>query len=171
VTATAQLRTYSIALGIGTGTLLNDRDDAPISVGIVRVAPNTKGMTTISEPARIAFLYGAFAGGGRSSLTLRPPRPIQFLAGRGTANSLVVLGKDNEESPVSRIFELHHACDPLSMRKPVPAVDAKLLIQAYEKVGADRELFGSADLPLNFHPVAIRVSADVTPFGAVSVPA
>ena len=28
-----------------------------------------------------------------------------------------------------------------------------------------------ADLPLNFHPAAIRASANVTPFGAVSVPA
>ena len=27
------------------------------------------------------------------------------------------------------------------------------------------------DLPLNFHPVAVRASTDVTPFGAVSVPA
>jgi hypothetical protein len=27
------------------------------------------------------------------------------------------------------------------------------------------------DLPLNFHPAAIRASANVTPFGAVSVPA
>ena len=29
----------------------------------------------------------------------------------------------------------------------------------------------AADLPLNFHPAAIRASANVTPFGAVSVPA
>ena len=29
----------------------------------------------------------------------------------------------------------------------------------------------AADLPLNFHPAAVRVSANVTPFGAVSVPA
>jgi hypothetical protein len=28
-----------------------------------------------------------------------------------------------------------------------------------------------SDLPLNFHPAAIRASTDVTPFGAVSVPA
>ena len=28
-----------------------------------------------------------------------------------------------------------------------------------------------SDLPLNFHPAAIRASANVTPFGAVSVPA
>ncbi len=27
------------------------------------------------------------------------------------------------------------------------------------------------DLPLKFHPAAVRASADVTPFGAVSVPA
>jgi hypothetical protein len=27
------------------------------------------------------------------------------------------------------------------------------------------------DLPLNFHPAAIRASANVTPFGAMSVPA
>ena len=27
------------------------------------------------------------------------------------------------------------------------------------------------DLPLNFHPAAVRASANVTPFGAVSVPA
>jgi hypothetical protein len=27
------------------------------------------------------------------------------------------------------------------------------------------------DLPLNFHPAAIRASTDVTPFGAISVPA
>jgi hypothetical protein len=27
------------------------------------------------------------------------------------------------------------------------------------------------DLPLNFHPAAVRVSASLTPFGAVSVPA
>ncbi len=33
-----------------------------------------------------------------------------------------------------------------------------------------RSLF-AIDLPLNFHPAAIRVSANVTPFGAVSVPA
>jgi hypothetical protein len=32
-------------------------------------------------------------------------------------------------------------------------------------------LFILVDLPLNFHPVAVRVSADVTPFGAMSVPA
>jgi ABC-type uncharacterized transport system permease subunit len=32
--------------------------------------------------------------------------------------------------------------------------------------------FGSAaDLPLSFHPAAIRASTDVTPFGAISVPA
>jgi DNA invertase Pin-like site-specific DNA recombinase len=30
---------------------------------------------------------------------------------------------------------------------------------------------GRCDLPLNFHPAAIRASANVTPFGAVSVPA
>jgi Zn-dependent protease len=29
----------------------------------------------------------------------------------------------------------------------------------------------STDLPLNFHPAAVRASANVTPFGAVSVPA
>ena len=27
------------------------------------------------------------------------------------------------------------------------------------------------DLPLNFHPAAVRASANVTPLGAVSVPA
>jgi NDP-sugar pyrophosphorylase family protein len=31
--------------------------------------------------------------------------------------------------------------------------------------------YGVRDLPLNFHPAAIRASADVTPFGAISVPA
>jgi para-nitrobenzyl esterase len=30
-------------------------------------------------------------------------------------------------------------------------------------------IYDGADLPLNFHPAAIRASADVTPFGAVSV--
>jgi hypothetical protein len=34
-----------------------------------------------------------------------------------------------------------------------------------------RSLYCETDLPLNFHPAAIRVSANVTPFGAVSVPA
>ena len=29
----------------------------------------------------------------------------------------------------------------------------------------------SYDLPLNFHPAAFRASTNVTPFGAVSVPA
>ena len=33
------------------------------------------------------------------------------------------------------------------------------------------EHFRLIDLPLNFHPAAVRVSANVTPFGAVSVPA
>ncbi len=33
------------------------------------------------------------------------------------------------------------------------------------------EQSGEFDLPLNFHPAAIRASANVTPFGAVSVPA
>ena len=32
--------------------------------------------------------------------------------------------------------------------------------------GAGRHSCIGSDLPLNFHPVAIRVSADVTPFGA-----
>jgi phosphoglycolate phosphatase-like HAD superfamily hydrolase len=31
--------------------------------------------------------------------------------------------------------------------------------------------FNPADLPLNVHPAAVRASANVTPFGAVSVPA
>ena len=30
---------------------------------------------------------------------------------------------------------------------------------------------GHLDLPLNFHPAAVRASANVTPFGAMSVPA
>jgi hypothetical protein len=30
---------------------------------------------------------------------------------------------------------------------------------------------GATDLPLNFHPAAVRASANVTPFGAMSVPA
>jgi hypothetical protein len=35
-----------------------------------------------------------------------------------------------------------------------------------------REFVWSADdLPLNFHPAAVRASANVTPFGAMSVPA
>ena len=33
------------------------------------------------------------------------------------------------------------------------------------------EYFVLLDLPLNFHPAAVRASANVTPFGAVSVPA
>ena len=32
-------------------------------------------------------------------------------------------------------------------------------------------IFIRRDLPLNFHPAAVRASANVTPFGAVSVPA
>ena len=31
--------------------------------------------------------------------------------------------------------------------------------------------YGHADLPLKFHPAAARASADVTPLGAMSVPA
>jgi hypothetical protein len=34
-----------------------------------------------------------------------------------------------------------------------------------------QETLSAVDLPLNFHPAAIRASANVTPFGAVSVPA
>jgi uncharacterized membrane protein len=34
-----------------------------------------------------------------------------------------------------------------------------------------RRRLDPSDLPLNFHPAAIRASANVTPFGAVSVPA
>jgi hypothetical protein len=37
--------------------------------------------------------------------------------------------------------------------------------------GHHRQLHQAGDLPLNFHPAAIRASANVTPFGAVSVPA
>jgi glutathione S-transferase len=33
------------------------------------------------------------------------------------------------------------------------------------------DAFSNADLPLNFHPAAVRASANVTPLGAVSVPA
>ena len=32
-------------------------------------------------------------------------------------------------------------------------------------------MLASPDLPLNFHPAAVRASTNVTPFGAVSVPA
>jgi hypothetical protein len=35
----------------------------------------------------------------------------------------------------------------------------------------DDHVMVADDLPLNFHPAAVRASADVTPFGAVSVPA
>ena len=35
----------------------------------------------------------------------------------------------------------------------------------------DTNILISSDLPLNFHPAAFRASTNVTPFGAVSVPA
>jgi hypothetical protein len=35
----------------------------------------------------------------------------------------------------------------------------------------DIRAFIATDLPLNFHPAAVRAWANVTPFGAVSVPA
>ena len=34
-----------------------------------------------------------------------------------------------------------------------------------------RKNYFPLDLPLNFHPAAVRASANVTPFGAMSVPA
>ena len=48
------------------------------------------------------------------------------------------------------------------------------LIQAYlvfplKPLG--KQMLVVADLPLNFHPAAARASANVTPFGAMSVPA
>jgi hypothetical protein len=45
--------------------------------------------------------------------------------------------------------------------------DVRFLVFQILLVGTHHEL----DLPLNFHPAAIRASAKVTPFGAVSVPA
>lgn len=45
----------------------------------------------------------------------------------------------------------------------------RILLENYYFPGdLDRQIgaFVEHDLPLNFHPVAIRVSADVTPFGA-----
>src|SRR5690606_25914288 len=50
--------------------------------------------------------------------------------------------------------------DPSSGRVPLDDLD---WISSY--------WIGTPDLPLNFHPAAIRASANVTPFGAVSVPA
>ena len=38
-------------------------------------------------------------------------------------------------------------------------------------VERNRPIVTAADLPLNFHPAAVRDSANVTPFGAVSAPA
>jgi hypothetical protein len=40
-----------------------------------------------------------------------------------------------------------------------------------QEQGITRQSSELADLPLNFHPAAVRASANVTPFGAVSVPA
>ena len=44
-----------------------------------------------------------------------------------------------------------------------------------QKTGASRSrwevLSPVCDLPLKFHPAAVRASANVTPFGAASVPA
>lgn len=46
----------------------------------------------------------------------------------------------------------------------IPIAD---LAKLNEKVLADDTVLSERDLPLKFHPVAVRVSADVTPFGAV----
>ncbi|MGY4382919.1 hypothetical protein ACVWZ3_010622 [Bradyrhizobium sp. i1.3.6] len=46
--------------------------------------------------------------------------------------------------------------------------DAQILagfLEPYHLISLSR--FSPRDLPLKFHPVAVRVSADVTPFGAV----
>jgi hypothetical protein len=65
-------------------------------------------------------------------------------------------------------------------RSPIAYVDLEefkghsypdVLLSVLIKTLNEFKLWMATDLPLNFHPAAVRASANVTPFGAVSVPA
>ena len=75
-----------------------------------------------------------------------------------------------EEGELQR---LERACDPcLGQNRLFVPLAILLAIETGMRL---QEIFNlkweDIDLPLNFHPAAVRASANVTPFGAVSVPA
>ena len=74
--------------------------------------------------------------------------------------------RDNLRQFIDKGFTAHHDV--------VEYWDSPLLKVFHGKVGMkfnDPSLKPVSDLPLNFHPAAFRASTNVTPFGAVSVPA
>ncbi|MGY3117298.1 hypothetical protein ACVWXQ_001233 [Bradyrhizobium sp. S3.14.4] len=61
-------------------------------------------------------------------------------------------------------FTISGALQRFDDRRQLVLQEAAAAATAFDRLG----LFeGETDLPLKFHPVAVRVSADVTPFGAV----
>jgi hypothetical protein len=75
-------------------------------------------------------------------------------------NVIAGLGIDATSSPRFR-----HRSKRISPQSPSPFNSLR------HATTEARDFLSRADLPLNFHPAAIRASANVTPFGAVSVPA
>jgi hypothetical protein len=77
---------------------------------------------------------------------------------------------------ISRDFYAARGADPLVEWPPQSVFVRKILGRKFEGTGNvpdfywtwnPRHIASVIDLPLKFHPVAIRVSADVTPFGAM----
>ena len=86
-----------------------------------------------------------------------------FAATRDVNNSVIALQKDIISAQTS-IRESQSKLDEQAKH-----ITDFLSEQTTKLTAAQNSMV--TDLPLNFHPAAVRASANVTPFGAVSVPA
>ncbi|MGY3117434.1 hypothetical protein ACVWXQ_001369 [Bradyrhizobium sp. S3.14.4] len=86
-----------------------------------------------------------------------PPQALPFTLGQGADLLSIPRRPSNSGSAhMGMVGEPHHLQHIL--RALDEAIESKVAL-----IHRQRE----RDLPLKFHPVAVRVSADVTPFGAV----
>jgi hypothetical protein len=94
----------------------------------------------------IAYDGEAPAAGGDHSIDVQTLAPALLAFGKLIREANTEFNGERSTAKVRVVSDFEHRCFSINFEVAV-------------------------DLPLNFHPAAIRASADVTPFGAVSVAA
>jgi hypothetical protein len=118
----------------------------------------------------IAIFTGGSVALGPTKRILRRHRQLKWATIAFAVTSGLLTAIEIIESADSILYWSYHEFGPSKEQIVAAAIkscDSNLDLGCINDGGA----YGAADLPLNFHPAAIRASANVTPFGAVSVPA
>ena len=106
----------------------------------------------------------------RVPLSTRALELLRLAGSMSAGSDLIFPGKNYSKQLSNMIFTM--ALRRMSIEATTHGFRSTFRDWAAEETNCPAEVCEMAlDLPLNFHPAAFRASTNVTPFGAVSVPA